>query len=111
MQLTNITQSTVTVSWVVPYTPTSQQYLIEYGVQFTALDQSWGSLNSSANISETNQEYTVTLEGLTQGTVYHVRISSTFGYNRIYSELKSFHTLEPRMYTMLCVGMTVIMFL
>ena len=110
LQLSNITLSTVTVSWVVPYTPTSQQYSIMYGVQANALDQSWGLLNSLSDITETNQEYTMTVEGLTHGTVYFIRVSSTFGHNRIYSEQISFLTLDPRMYTMLKfnIGITVL---
>ena len=111
VQISNTTITAVTLSWVVPYTPTLQHYSVVYGVQQNTLNQSWGLLNSSSNITQTNQEYNMTIEGLTQGTVYYVRVSSTFGYNRIYSEWTSFLTLEPRTCTVLSFRMTILIIL
>ena len=97
MQISDITLTTVTVSWVVPYTPTWQQYSVVYGLQPDTLDRSWGLLTSPVDLTLIDQAYSVTIQGLTQGTEYYVRVSSTFGYSIIYSELLSFLTLEPRM--------------
>ena len=98
MEFSDITLTTATVSWVVPYTPTWQQYSIEYGLQPDVLDLNWGLLHSPVDLTLTDQQYSITMRGLTQGTEYFIRISSTFEYNRIYSELTSFLTIEPRMY-------------
>ena len=96
VQLSDIDLNTVTVSWVVPYTPTFQQYTVVYGLEPDALDQSHGPIYSSLDLSVVNQTFSVTLQGLTQGTDYYLRVSSTFGYNVIYSDLVSFTTLDPR---------------
>ena len=111
VQFSDITLTTATVSWVVPYTPTWQQYSVVYGVQADTLNQSWGLLYSPTDLTLTDQEYSITIQGLTQGTEYYVRVSSTFEYNLIYSELTSFLALDPRMCTVLSFCMTIIFFL
>ena len=99
MQFSGLTLTSVTVSWVVPYTPAWQQYSVIYGVDPDNLDWTWGILYSLPDVSATNQMFSITIVGLTQGTDYYVRVSSTFTYNVIYSELTTFTTLEPREHT------------
>ena len=94
--VTQLTLTTATISWVVPYVPEWQLYSLVYGVLPDALNQSWGLMFSPPDLSFLNQEYSVTIQGLTQGTQYHLRVSSTFGYSIIYSDLVPFLTLEPR---------------
>ena len=97
MQIDDIQFTTVTLSWVVPYTLVYQQYSVVYGVDPDVLDQIWGLQTSSPDLDDTNQMFTETIFGLTQGVTYYARISSMFGYSIIYSDLVSFTTLEPGM--------------
>ena len=96
VQLSDIDLNAATVSWLVPYTPKSQQYTVVYGLEPDALNQSHGPIYSSLDLSVVNQTFSVTLQGLTQGTDYYLRVSSMFGYNVIYSDIVSFTTLDPR---------------
>ena len=104
VELTDISLNTVTVSWVVPYFPTWQQYSVVYGTQQDALDLSWGLLYSPPDTSLVNQTYSTTVQGLTQGTVYYIRVSASFGFNIIYSDLVPFRTLEPGTYWLKHIG-------
>lgn len=86
----------MTVTWLVPYTPTFQQYSVIYGLEPGALDNSWGLVYSAPDVSVVNQTFSISVQGLTQGTDYYLRVSSTFGHNVIYSDLVAFTTLDPR---------------
>lgn len=96
VQVTDLTLATATISWVVPSVPVWQQYSLIYGVESDNLNQSWGLLFSPVDTTLLNQEYSLTIQGLTQGTQYYLQVSSTFGYSVIYSDLVPFLTLEPR---------------
>ena len=76
-----------------PTSPEQQAYTVRYGLEPNVLDLTWGLLISS---QAENQTYSITVQGLTQGTDYYFRVSSTFGYSIIYSDLVSFTTLDPR---------------
>lgn len=85
----------VTLSWVVPYTLQYQRYSVVYGIYPDVLNQSSGIQISSLDLSAVNQTFTETLIGLSQGVTYYMRVSSTFGFSIIYSDIVSFTTLEP----------------
>lgn len=91
--ISDIDLNSVTVSWVVPSTPAFQQYTIQYGLEPNVFDLSSGLISSREGI---NQQYSTTVDGLTQGTDYYLRVSSTFDYNVIYSDVVTFTTLDPR---------------
>ena len=93
VQISGIEFTFATVSWFVPYVPEQQAYTVRYGLEPNVLDLTWGLLISS---QAENQTYSITVQGLTQGTDYYFRVSSTFGYSIIYSDLVSFTTLDPR---------------
>ena len=95
VELSAISFTSVTISWVVPYISTWQYYTIQYGIEPNAFNLSGGILYSPPDTSLTNQAYSVAVQGLTQGTVYYMRVSSTFSFNIIYSDMVSFRTLEP----------------
>lgn len=83
---------TVTVTWEVPYIHTLQLYSIVYGVEPDVLNRTWGLVYSSQGVTQ----YSITVQGLTTGTDYYLRVSSTFGYSVLYSDLIPFLTLDPR---------------
>ena len=87
LEFSNITHSSAVVSWTVPSLSTAQDYVVEYGEDEDDLDL-------STNTTLLFEEYSITLEGLSQGVLYHVRVATTDADGAtFYSEIESFHTI------------------
>ena len=73
---------------------TAQDYVVEYGEDEDNLDLSSDAI-SQTDTTLINEMYSVTLEGLSQGVLYYVRVAATdVDGATIYSTIKSFRTIQ-----------------
>lgn len=99
VQVVNVTASSATVLWLVPYlTYTQEQYDVSYGSSRDSLDRSRLVTNSELNISASNITYSVSLQDLTPNSVYFFQIRSTNTQGETVSEIMTLTTLEAGMY-------------
>ena len=95
ISITDITSDSAEVSWTVSFISTQKEYVVDYGQDEDSLDEA----SESLSVSDTgliDQMYNVTLSGLTQDTVYYVRVATTNAENvTFYSDIESFRTLQP----------------
>jgi len=70
-----------------------QQYYVEYGDDEDTLDQRSDTITVS-DVTLTDQEYNVTLTGLTSGVLYYLKVTAEIGDITISSDTTSFRTLE-----------------
>ena len=95
VQTVNISSSSVTVQWVVPYLSyTPEQYTIHYGTVRERLDLRSTSLSSITDILAFNTTYDISLQGLTPNTVYFYELHSVNTYAEIAAAIRTFTTSE-----------------
>ena len=90
----NITLNSAVVQWIVASIAEEQEYTLYYDTDPADLNSA-GNRSSGSDITVTDAVYELTLDGLTQGTMYYVQVVSTFGIYTLRSELVSFSTIEP----------------
>ena len=94
VSISNITGNSAVVSWTVASISSPQDYVVEYGEDEGSLTE-MSETRSVSDTSLTDQMYSVTLSGLTQGILYYVRVATTNAGNvTFYSETISFRTVE-----------------
>ena len=99
MQVVNVTASSATVQWVVPYLAyTREQYEVSYGTARSTLDQSMLVVDSETNSSASNITYSVFFQDLTPNSVYFFQVRSTNTQGEILSNILALTTLEAGMY-------------
>ena len=86
-------EETATISWRIPYFTSPEVYTVEYGLNSDDLLSSI-SIASENNITLTNQDYSVTLEGLLYVTTYYFKIVVTNDVGSVETEVLSFTTPE-----------------
>ena len=79
-----------------------QQYYVDYGTNEDVLGQSSGAVTSSDDTSLTNQNYSVSLSGLSLNTTYYIQVVATFGFSTLKSDISSFTTPEEGTITYAC---------
>ena len=81
-----------------------EEYYVEYGTESTALDMTTASIASITDTSLVNQMYSISLENLSPGTVYYVRVAAVFDeiFAR-YSDIVSFRSYDEGIYIRICV--------
>lgn len=95
VQTVNITSSSTTVLWVVPYLSyTPEQYTIYYGTTMDTLDLTSSVVSSTTDISATNTTYTISLKELTPNTVYFFQLHSVNTYGGTTTAVMTFTTSE-----------------
>jgi len=92
--VSDITSYSATITWTVTSLSQQQQYYVDYGTDEDALDQSSGTVTSSDDTSLTNQNYSVSLSGLSLNTAYYIQVVATFGFSTLKSGISSFTTPE-----------------
>ena len=93
--VTNITTVEAVVSWIIPRFTTPEMYYIQYGYEENVLDMTTTSVSSPTDTSLVNQTYSIMLQGLSDGTMYFLRVVAV--YDDIadrFSDLTSFRTYE-----------------
>ena len=92
--VSDITNSSATITWTVVSLSQQQQYYVDYGTNEDALDQRSGTVTSSDDTSLINQNHSVFLSGLSLGTVYYIQVVATFEVYTLKSDISSFITSE-----------------
>lgn len=94
MEVSEITRDTAAISWTVEYVLEQQEYTLYYGVDENYLNLTSYSILGNADISVRNQQYNITLTGLTMGTDYYVFVLAQYGFISLYSDTISFRTTD-----------------
>ena len=95
VQAVNITSTSATVQWVVPYLSyTPEQYIVLYGTAEAMLDQTSTTLDSTTDITSLNVTYQVVIEGLVPNTLYHFQLRSTNTIGETTAAVMTFMTSE-----------------
>ena len=94
MTVSDITSSSATITWTVASLSQQQEYYVDYGTDEDTLDQRSTTVTSSADTTLTDQDYTVSLSGLTLGTTYYIQVVATFGDFTLESDISSFTTSD-----------------
>ena len=94
MTASEVTATTATISWVIAFIVEQQDFIVYYGTDENSLDLTSDIVTSSDDTSLTDQEYDVTLTGLTLGTTYYYQVVANYSNFRLESEIKDFTTLE-----------------
>ena len=96
ISVSNITASTATVSWLIPYISTPEEYTVEYGLSSDNLEYRIPSppISSGDNTSVVDQWYSTTIEGLTFVTIYYFRVVASNNVSSVESNILSFTTTE-----------------
>ena len=92
----NVQPTSVSIGWTVPSVTQQQRYRVEYGTDPQTLDQTSATVIGAADITLTDQEYSVDLSGLNISTLYYFQIVITFGDVTIMTEISTFRTLDER---------------
>ena len=100
--VSDITSTSATITWTVASLSQQQEYYVDYGTDEDSLDQRSGTVMSSDNTSLTDQNYTVSLSGLTLGTTYYIQVVATVGVYTLQSDISSFTTPEEGKLTPTC---------
>ena len=90
----NVQPTSVSIGWTVPSVTQQQRYRVEYGTDPQTLDQTSATVTGAADITLTDQEYSVDLSGLNISTLYYFQIVITFGDVTIMTEINTFRTLD-----------------
>ena len=93
LQFTDITNTSATVVWTIPFTTTQQNYTVLYGYFEDSVNITAGIVQGSP----VNQTYSLEVTGLHQATTYYVQVVSTFGIYTLYSDVVEFTTRENGM--------------
>lgn len=67
---------------------------MEYGLLSNSFDMMAGPVFSSADLSLTDQVYSIELAQLDAATSYYLRVVATFDVFTLYSEVTTFTTIE-----------------
>lgn len=95
VQAVNITSTSATVQWVVPYLSyTPEQYTVLYGTAEAMLDQRSTTLSSTTDITSLNVTYEVVIEELVPNTVYYFQLHSANTIGETTAAVMTFMTLE-----------------
>lgn len=100
VRISNLTTSSVTVSWTIPSFSETENYRVEFGIESDLFNLSSSTVNSVTDTTVVNQTYSVTVNDLTVGTIYYMRVVAEFGTNDLYKRYSSedaFRTLEEGM--------------
>ena len=100
--VSNITSFSAIITWTVASLSQQQQYYVDYGTDEEVLGQSSGAVMSSDDTSLTNQNYSVSLSGLSLNTTYYIQVVATFGVYILKSGISSFTTPEEGTITPAC---------
>lgn len=92
VEAVNTTLTSTIIRWTVTSITEEQQYTVVYGTDAGDLSNSSESISSNDSPELTFQ---VALNGLSQGTMYYVRVVAEFGGYTFMSDVISFTTLEP----------------
>lgn len=87
-------EETATISWRIPYITSPEMYTVQYGANSDDLSTSTNDISSGNNVSITNQEYSVALEGLLYVTTYYFKVVVTNDVGTVETEVLSFTTPE-----------------
>lgn len=99
VQAVNISSSSATVQWVVPYLAyTPEQYTVYYGTARERLNLRTTSMNSNTDISVSNTTYEISLQALTPNTVYYYQLHSENTHAETTTVVMMFMTSEAGMY-------------
>ena len=94
VEVSDITEDSVIVSWTIDYVIERQEYYLVYGVDEDALNLTSYSILRDSDISLRNQSYNITLTGLFTGTDYYVFVVAEYGFSEVYSDTILFTTTE-----------------
>ena len=93
VEVTNITYMSAIVGWSVASISSQQQYYVVYGEEQNALNNRSDTITVS-NVALTNQNYSVTLTGLSSRVRYYIRVKAGIADTVLSTDITSFRTLE-----------------
>lgn len=96
--MSNITQYSALISWIVPSVSEMQEYYLLYSTDRNNLSLATDKIPGNTNTSIVNETYSISLQNLTIRTVYYAVVVAEFGSTSLYSDIVSFTTLEAGMY-------------
>ena len=97
VSISNLSTSSVTVTWTIPSFSETENYRVEFGVESYVFNLSSSTVNSVTDTTVVNETYSVTIDVLMAGTIYYMRVVAEFGINDLYkrySNVAVFRTLE-----------------
>lgn len=97
LRISDLTTSSVTVTWTIPSFSETETYKVEYGVDSGVFNLSSSTVNSVTDTTVVNQTYSVAIDALMAGTIYYMRVVAESGINDLYkrySNVALFRTLE-----------------
>ena len=89
----NITYMSAIVGWSVASISSQQQYYVVYGEGQNSLNNRSDTITVS-NVALTNQDYNITLTGLSSHVRYYVRVKAEIGNTVLSTGITTFRTLE-----------------
>lgn len=92
--ITDITKTSATVLWTIPFVSAQQQYTVFYGNLEDSVNISAGSVSGNPDTTLLNQNYSASITGLDQASTYYVQVVSEFDRFTLYSDLIVFTTIE-----------------
>ena len=95
MKILDIADESAVVSWTVKYVVEQQTYYVVYGSDEDLLNDTSDLIAGHTNTSLRDQTYSITLDGLTQGTTYYAVVIASNGFTTLFSDTVSFTTSEP----------------
>ena len=88
-----MTATSVAISWTIPEVLHTQEvYYVQYGLEFSLLDQN--STSQSSNGSDTDVSYTITIEDLHPDNTYYFVVTSENTVAPKSTDISTFTTLE-----------------
>lgn len=91
--MTDNNGETATIEWLIPFITSPEEYTVQYGLSRDNLDSNI-SISSGNNTSITDQQYSVTIEGLLYVTTYYFQVVVTNEVGTAESDVLSFTTPE-----------------
>ena len=95
MKILDIADESAVVSWTVKYVVEQQTYYVVYGSDEDLMNDTSDLIAGHTNTSLRDQTYSITLDGLTQGTTYYAVVIAGNGFTTLFSDTVSFTTSEP----------------
>lgn len=94
LRFEDITNSSATATWTIPFVSTQQTYTLLYGYSPDTINITAGTVQGNPDTTLTNQNYSLEISGLDQATTYYVQVVSTFEIYTLYSDAVEFTTQE-----------------